>query len=91
MEIDSVTYTAPNYNNGALSQQLNICKSAPYTRGWEVCQIVSGQNGTVPIMAKRRLEPGVQFYIEHIITGGKYPVAATLTPDTLTINYHYFK
>lgn len=90
--IDSVTYIATSYTNGATNQQVTICMTRQYSTVIDVCQDISNsQFGSVPVFVGKIIAPGIDFYIEHRLTGGTYPTATPSTPDQITVNYHYFK
>jgi hypothetical protein len=90
--IDSVTYTATSYTNGALRQDVRICMTRQYSTVIDVCQNITGApSGTVQNFVGKVIAPGIDFFIEHTLTGGSYPTTTPITKDQIIVNYHYFQ
>lgn len=88
--ITSVSYAATAYTNGATNQQVIICMTRQYSTVNDVCwDISNARSGTLSVFNGRKIAAGVDFSIQHRLTGGTYPTATPATPDQITVNYSY--
>ncbi|MBY0575164.1 MAG: hypothetical protein K2P67_00995 [Gallionellaceae bacterium] len=88
--ITSVSYAATTYTNGAINQQVIICMTRQYSTVNDVClDISNARSGTLSVFNGKTIAAGVDFSIQHRLTGGTYPTATPATPDQITVNYSY--